>query len=437
MLLETRKPWQQTEKMIFRKNIIAVLILLLLSCSGKKEKKPMLTNTKVNNEQIVDSAKIDLSEVDSPEKVRNSSFDKIINAIELKKTPLIDSTNFDNFNKTNFFNKLEISILKIERIYPQFYKEGHNYKTTSSYKIEFSEKFHSIVLTTFKGDHEMESALINYDLDGKLIDFKVISYDEIAEGWSQIVSKIEKNKLTITNILWLDEKQEEIEIFEINAAGKIKPAIFFQKFTAGLIKPNKEFKLCCIYIPNSGLKIYDQPNGNPQGKIYLDKSDNNKEFYSAHIEKNGFGENLESTNFEMVGYEIMALVFVDSKSEFVKLNNGYWLSVEELKSKNLKLTSWMDYVVEKNTEWYANEPGLNLREGPSADQNKIVTLKGDVFGITLTTEKKGKWCKVKVKKYRKNPCSGEDNLILKTYTGWIKFISEEETPNVWNYSKGC
>lgn len=397
----------------------------------------MLTNLKATNELIVDSPKIDLSEVDSSEKVRNSSFDKIINAIELKKTPLIDSTNFDNFNKTNFFNKLEVNSLQLEKIYPNFYSEGHNYKTTSSYKIELSEKFHAIVLTTYKGGHEMESALMNYDLGGALIDFKIISYDEIAEGWSQIVSKIEKNKLTITNILWVEEKQEEIEIYEINAAGKIKPAISSQEFTAGLIMPNKEFKLCCIYIPNSGLKIYDQPNGNPQGNIYLDKSDNNNEFYSAHIEKNGLKKNLESTNLEMVGYEIVALVFVDSKSGFVKLNNGYWLSVEELKFKNLKLTSWVDYVVEKNTEWYANEPGLNLREGPSADQNKIVTLKGDVFGITLTTEKKGKWCKVKVKKYRKNPCSDGDNLILKTYSGWIKLISEEETPNVWSYSKGC
>lgn len=423
--------------MTFRKNIVAVLVLLLLSCSGKKEKKPMLTNSKVNNEQIVDSPKIDLSEVDSPEKIENSSFDKIINTIELKKTPLIDSTNFDNFNKISFFNKLEISILQIEKIYPQFYKKGHNYKTTSSYKIELSEKFHAIVLTTFKGDHEVESALINYDLDGKLIDFKIISYDEIAEGAFSIISKIERSKLTISNITWYDEKQEETEIFEIDAGGEIKSTTYSLEFTAGLIIPNKEFNLCCIYIPYSGLKIYDLPNENPQGKIYLGNSDTNNEFYKAHIEKNGLDKELAFSNLEMVGYEKMALVFVDSKSVFVKLKNGYWLSIEELKSKNLKLTSWMDYVVDKNTEWYANEPGLNLREGPSVDQNKIVTLKGDLFGITLTTEKKGKWSKVKVKKYRKHPCSGEDNLILKTYSGWIKLISEEGIPNVWNYSKGC
>ncbi|WP_139254251.1 hypothetical protein [Cellulophaga fucicola] len=61
----------------------------------------------------------------------------------------------------------------------------------------------------------------------------------------------------------------------------------------------------------------------------------------------------------------MALIFVDSVSEFVKLKNGFWISTKELKSKNLRLISWMDYAIEKNTEWYANKNGLNLREGPS------------------------------------------------------------------------
>lgn len=213
--------------------------------------------------------------------------------------------------------------------------------------------------------------------------------------------------------------------------------IHSQELKVGLIIPNEDFKSCCIYVPSSGLNIFDEPNGKPKGKIYLGEADGNNEYYKAYIEIDGVEKKLKSSNLEMIGYEVMALVFVDSKHGFLKLRNQYWVNLEELKSKKLKLTSWMDYAIKKNTEWYANQPGLNLREGPSTDFKKIITIKGNLFGITLTTEKKGKWIKVTVKEYRKHPCSGEDNLIIKTYSGWVKLISEEETLNVWNYGKGC
>ncbi|WP_282050731.1 hypothetical protein [Maribacter aquivivus] len=64
-------------------------------------------------------------------------------------------------------------------------------------------------------------------------------------------------------------------------------ASYSQEFKTGLIMPNNEFKLCCIYIPGSGLKIYDKPNGDIQGKIYLSEADDNNEFYTAFIEKTG------------------------------------------------------------------------------------------------------------------------------------------------------
>ena len=124
-------------------------------------------------------------------------------------------------------------------------------------------------------------------------------------------------------------------------------SIYSQKFKAGVIIPNKEFKLCCVYTPGSELKIYNKPNGKIQGKIYLGEADNNKELYTAFIEKNGLGKKLEYPNLEMVGYETMALIFVDSVSEFVKLKNGFWISTKELKSKNLRLIFWMDYAIEK------------------------------------------------------------------------------------------
>jgi len=153
----------------------------------------------------------------------NVGFNDIINEIQFKTQPIVDSTNFDNTNVVKHFNLISVNNLQLVKIYPHFYSENYNYKASSSYRIDLSNNFHTVVLNIHKGENEMESVLINYKLNGELIDYKVISYDEIAEGWSRIESNIEDNRITIKNILWIDEKQETIEIFNINENGNIIP----------------------------------------------------------------------------------------------------------------------------------------------------------------------------------------------------------------------
>ena len=134
-----------------------------------------------------------------------------------------------------------------------------------------------------------------------------------------------------------------------------------QGVTKGLILPDEGFDVCCIYIPVSGLKVYSEPNGSIVGELSPGTPDSNEEIYSASIQAGGNQEQFGYPNFEMVGYEVMAMTFRDARSHFVQLQNGYWLDVEELMAKKLKLTSWMEYILEKDTEWYPNDPGLNLR----------------------------------------------------------------------------
>ncbi|MDO6490999.1 MULTISPECIES: SH3 domain-containing protein [unclassified Cellulophaga] len=159
----------------------------------------------------------------TPTTQNTRNFKAITSLIKTRTLPAADTTNFDNFSKTNFYKKETVKLLQLQKIFPDYFKEGYNNKSIASYKLEFSKDFYSLVIVTYKGDHEMESTLINYSLNGELIDFKTISYDEIAEGWSRIESKIEKDKLTITDILWTDEKQEEITYFKIASNGKIIP----------------------------------------------------------------------------------------------------------------------------------------------------------------------------------------------------------------------
>ena len=212
-----------------------------------------------------------------------------------------------------------------------------------------------------------------------------------------------------------------------------------QDFVKGLIMPGEDFEICCIYIPNSGLEIYDKPNGTSIGKLTLGSSDSHTEVYQSYIEIEDQISDFEYSNFHMVGYEIMAIVYIDKSSEFVKIKNGYWLSIAELKSKGLVLRTWMEYLINKDgvLGWYANEPGLNLRTEPNIDSEILAKLKGTLWEITPIDETRGLWCKVKVKEYREHPCMGEGDLIIRTITGWVKLLSDEQTPNVWSYSKGC
>jgi len=154
---------------------------------------------------------------------KRSNFHNVINTIKTKSIPLVENTNFDSFIEEGDYKKVNERGLKLDKIYPNFHKEGYNYRAIASYRIEISKTFHSIVVTILKGDHEMESVLINYDLNGNIIDSKVISYDEIAEGQSKIESKVQGKKLTIDNIFWADEKKVTTEVFEINTEGEIKP----------------------------------------------------------------------------------------------------------------------------------------------------------------------------------------------------------------------
>lgn len=210
-----------------------------------------------------------------------------------------------------------------------------------------------------------------------------------------------------------------------------------QEIVKGVIMPTNNFDACCIYVPKSGLTVYGNAHGLIIGKLVPGEPDNNGEVYSAFLEISDERTKFAYPNLHMVGYEIMAIVYTAGRSNFIQLENGYWLSLEEVLKKNLTLKPWLKYIIEKNTEWYANDSGLNLREGPSTNSKRIAALKGDLWGIKPTNETDGNWCKVTVTHYRKHPCSGEDNLIIETFTGWVNLISDEQTPNVWNYGKGC
>lgn len=195
------------------------IVIILFSCTKPSKKgNEIIKGKNSSNKEIYKKTK------SQEKKFIDYKIDSIINNIKLKSLPIIDTTNFDNtIHLKKFYNKKGIEILKIKEIYSTINNSKYQYKIASSYRLKLSKMYHTIVLIVFKGEHELESILINYGLNGNIIGHKLISYDEIAEGMFQINSEIKDNKILINEILWTNKKKITKKEFRITKTGKIKP----------------------------------------------------------------------------------------------------------------------------------------------------------------------------------------------------------------------
>lgn len=210
----------------------------------------------------------------------------------------------------------------------------------------------------------------------------------------------------------------------------------------GLLLPAspEQWEPCCLYIPENGLKLYAAASGDQVGVLKLTKPNSSSEFYESQIEYiNGTTAEFKFKHFEMVGYEIYALKFRDSKGTFVQLENRMWIDGEEFSQSNLLVRSWFDYALQKEEilGWYANKPGLTLWGKPNKSSSQIKELKGDLLEINLTDETVNNWVKVRVDEYKAHPCVDPDSKPVNTYSGWIELIDDYGLLNIWFYEKGC
>ena len=210
----------------------------------------------------------------------------------------------------------------------------------------------------------------------------------------------------------------------------------------GIILPrnSEHWEPCCIYIPTSGIKLYTSPNGDLIGKLELKNSDSNSEYYESRIVfKESAMEEFQLDNFEMVGYEIFALKYIDYIDSFYQLENKMWVDMHELQSSGLIPQSWFQYAIDIGDVlgWYGNEPGIELRSNPNTESETLKVLKGDLLEIKLSKTISGNWIKVRVNEYEIHPCNEPKSEPIKAYEGWIELISVNGTLNLWKYSKGC
>ena len=161
----------------------------------------------------------------------------------LKQSPLLDSTNYDNLKKTTVLNNAEITQMQLKTIYPNFNKAGYDFRFMPGYSLHLSKEYKTMVLVVY-GDTEMESVLINYNQNNKIIDSRIISYDENAEGWTRQTSEIKNNCITSIYALYTEPPQIDTTLYHINRFGEINK--INTKFTNN-IRPKKPIKLHANY----------------------------------------------------------------------------------------------------------------------------------------------------------------------------------------------
>lgn len=135
--------------------------------------------------------------------------------VPFRKAPVVDSTNFDNFNGENPLSEELISKLQLRKI-------EADYETfCPRYRIALSTPIDMLVIT-MTIEHEMKTYLITYRKnDHQLIDKLMIAYDEIAESMSRTEGKILSDEVMVTSYnYWGEEPEITIKNYRIGKTGK-------------------------------------------------------------------------------------------------------------------------------------------------------------------------------------------------------------------------
>ncbi|WP_373784550.1 hypothetical protein [Kaistella sp.] len=144
----------------------------------------------------------------------NNQFSDVPN----KSLPLVDSTNFDNYNhQQEIKNDLFFKKIAFKKDQP----EVENSRLR--YQLDFSERFQSVVISYYQGEHELFTTLIIIGKNDQIIDQLDIAYDEIAESAFRKTSSIDQNRIIVEDWNYMtDEPTKTVTAYQISKEGKFK-----------------------------------------------------------------------------------------------------------------------------------------------------------------------------------------------------------------------
>lgn len=183
----------------------------LLSCNSKTLKEITAAHVKM------ESATRDSFPVGTSEEVSTAE-SHVLKKLPVRNFPITDSTRFENFEQTGTPDN---GFLKRINFNPE-HTDAKNFRL--NYTIPFSKSFTSLVLTYQNGEHELFTTLITLSKEDEIIDRLEIAYDEIAESAFSRTSKIEKDKITVTDWNWMSGEKpvSESKTYILQQDGKFK-----------------------------------------------------------------------------------------------------------------------------------------------------------------------------------------------------------------------
>ncbi|MFI5221847.1 MAG: hypothetical protein ACHQK8_05950 [Bacteroidia bacterium] len=234
--------------------------------------------------------------------------------------------------------------------------------------------------------------------------------------------------------------------FSLQIWGQYRTGLILPKY---FMESTRRDSFCCVLFPDSNCNLYDKPGGKKLGRICRVGDPNWDEH---HYEKLYFKlkktkpELLGLDIFREIGFETYCFGFDDIRNGYVRVFTplrNFWLSIAEIKKMEYTITGWNEFIIKsagKVNGFFPNSAGVSLHRKPDADSKVILNMKGVEFVITPTGTCKGRWCKVRVKQYKKNPCvadrTDEPNLI-RSFEGWILLTDPTGNPLIWFYTHGC
>ncbi len=178
---------------------LAILSISLLSC---------------NNESTAPESTERAELLKDPEGAKKTKPD-LFATVPFKKLPVVDTTNFDNFDGQDKLSKELISKLHLKSL-------GADYETLHTrYRLALSMDIDLVVITVM-AESEMKTYLVSYTKENyQVIDKILISYDEIAESMSRTEGQITANEVVVTGYSYWGEKPEiTIKKYRVDKSGK-------------------------------------------------------------------------------------------------------------------------------------------------------------------------------------------------------------------------